>query len=245
MGRPAHAVLEVGEFVDELGRNYRRVDGYSLKAKLKEARERARAAARSRTTSSSSAGATRSGRGSRPSSRRTSPSPRSPRTRSATRGRSTSSLADGRRRARVRPHARRVPVRAARRAPARAGLGADDRAPLLYETADELRLRRSWVGRRGGRGPGGEDRARGGLPPDARADVGRPAARRAALLGGPGRALAVRARTCRPPKHALSARRAPRLGPTLSASGAERTATSWPGSGGDDEVGGSRPEGEW
>jgi phenylacetate-CoA oxygenase PaaH subunit len=35
------AIHEVGEFSDELGRNYHRVDGYSLKEKLKEARERA------------------------------------------------------------------------------------------------------------------------------------------------------------------------------------------------------------
>jgi phenylacetate-CoA oxygenase PaaH subunit len=34
-------IAEVDEFVDELERNYHRVDGYSLKAKLKEARERA------------------------------------------------------------------------------------------------------------------------------------------------------------------------------------------------------------
>jgi phenylacetate-CoA oxygenase PaaH subunit len=39
------SVLEVEDFVDELGRNYHRVDGYSLKAKLKEARERAGTAA--------------------------------------------------------------------------------------------------------------------------------------------------------------------------------------------------------
>ena len=32
---------EVHEFYDELGKTYHRVDGYSLKAKLKEARERA------------------------------------------------------------------------------------------------------------------------------------------------------------------------------------------------------------
>ena len=38
---PRDAVHEVDEFVDELERNYHRVDGYSLKAKLKEARERA------------------------------------------------------------------------------------------------------------------------------------------------------------------------------------------------------------
>jgi phenylacetate-CoA oxygenase PaaH subunit len=38
---PREAVLEVGDFVDELKRNYHRVDGYSLKEKLKEARERA------------------------------------------------------------------------------------------------------------------------------------------------------------------------------------------------------------
>ena len=39
------ALAEVEDFVDELGRNYHRVDGYSLKAKLKEARERAGTAA--------------------------------------------------------------------------------------------------------------------------------------------------------------------------------------------------------
>jgi phenylacetate-CoA oxygenase PaaH subunit len=39
------AILEVEDFVDELHRNYHRVDGYSLKAKLKEARERAGTAA--------------------------------------------------------------------------------------------------------------------------------------------------------------------------------------------------------
>ena len=38
---PRDAIDEVDDFVDELGRTYHRVDGYSLKAKLKEARERA------------------------------------------------------------------------------------------------------------------------------------------------------------------------------------------------------------
>ena len=38
---PREAVDELDDFVDELGRTYHRVDGYSLKAKLKEARERA------------------------------------------------------------------------------------------------------------------------------------------------------------------------------------------------------------
>ena len=38
---PRDAVIEVREFVDELERNYHRVDGYPLKAKLREARERA------------------------------------------------------------------------------------------------------------------------------------------------------------------------------------------------------------
>jgi phenylacetate-CoA oxygenase PaaH subunit len=37
---PRDSIVELGDFVDELGRNYHRVDGYSLKAKLKEARER-------------------------------------------------------------------------------------------------------------------------------------------------------------------------------------------------------------
>ena len=44
---PRDAVHEVDEFVDELGRNYHRVDGYSLKEKLREARERAGTAAAS------------------------------------------------------------------------------------------------------------------------------------------------------------------------------------------------------
>lgn len=35
------AIMEIDDFVDELNRNYHRVDGYSLKEKLKEARERA------------------------------------------------------------------------------------------------------------------------------------------------------------------------------------------------------------
>jgi phenylacetate-CoA oxygenase PaaH subunit len=38
---PRGSILEVEDFVDELNRNYHRVDGYSLKAKLAEARERA------------------------------------------------------------------------------------------------------------------------------------------------------------------------------------------------------------
>ena len=38
---PREAIAEIGEFVDELERNYHRVDGYSLKTKLREARERA------------------------------------------------------------------------------------------------------------------------------------------------------------------------------------------------------------
>jgi ring-1,2-phenylacetyl-CoA epoxidase subunit PaaB len=38
---PRAAVVEIDEFVDELERNYHRVDGYPLKEKLREARERA------------------------------------------------------------------------------------------------------------------------------------------------------------------------------------------------------------
>jgi phenylacetate-CoA oxygenase PaaH subunit len=38
---PRDAIHEIHEFVDELKRNYHRVDGYSLKEKLKEARDRA------------------------------------------------------------------------------------------------------------------------------------------------------------------------------------------------------------
>jgi hypothetical protein len=39
------AILPIEDFVDELNRNYHRVDGYPLKEKLKEARERAGTAA--------------------------------------------------------------------------------------------------------------------------------------------------------------------------------------------------------
>ena len=42
---PRSAVHQIDEFVDELERNYHRVDGYPLKEKLKEARERAGTAA--------------------------------------------------------------------------------------------------------------------------------------------------------------------------------------------------------
>jgi len=38
---PRDQIQQLDEFVDELERNYHRVDGYPLKAKLKEARERA------------------------------------------------------------------------------------------------------------------------------------------------------------------------------------------------------------
>jgi ring-1,2-phenylacetyl-CoA epoxidase subunit PaaB len=40
---PRDAIDEIDDFVDELGRTYHRVDGYPLKAKLKEARDRAAA----------------------------------------------------------------------------------------------------------------------------------------------------------------------------------------------------------
>jgi phenylacetate-CoA oxygenase PaaH subunit len=43
---PRAAILRIDDFVDELNRNYHRVDGYSLKEKLKEARARAAAADR-------------------------------------------------------------------------------------------------------------------------------------------------------------------------------------------------------
>jgi ring-1,2-phenylacetyl-CoA epoxidase subunit PaaB len=42
---PREAIRAIEDFPDELGRNYHRVDGYSLKVKLKEARERAGTAA--------------------------------------------------------------------------------------------------------------------------------------------------------------------------------------------------------
>jgi ring-1,2-phenylacetyl-CoA epoxidase subunit PaaB len=38
---PRDAVQEVAEFPDEFGLKYRRVDGYSIKTRLREARERA------------------------------------------------------------------------------------------------------------------------------------------------------------------------------------------------------------
>ena len=42
---PRTALREISDFPDELQKSYHRVDGYSLKAKLKEARERAGTAA--------------------------------------------------------------------------------------------------------------------------------------------------------------------------------------------------------
>jgi ring-1,2-phenylacetyl-CoA epoxidase subunit PaaB len=42
---PRNEIGEIDDFVDELERNYHRVDGYPLKEKLKEARERAGSAA--------------------------------------------------------------------------------------------------------------------------------------------------------------------------------------------------------
>jgi phenylacetate-CoA oxygenase PaaH subunit len=42
---PREAIAEIDDFVDELERNYHRVDGYPLKEKLKEARGRAGTAA--------------------------------------------------------------------------------------------------------------------------------------------------------------------------------------------------------
>jgi len=42
---PRASVHEIEDFVDELKRNYHRVDGYSLKEKLREARARAAAQA--------------------------------------------------------------------------------------------------------------------------------------------------------------------------------------------------------
>ena len=38
---PREAIAEIEEFAEETDRSYRRVDGYSLKVRLKEARERA------------------------------------------------------------------------------------------------------------------------------------------------------------------------------------------------------------
>jgi len=38
---PRDAVAEIDDFIDELERNYHRVDGYPLKEKLRQARERA------------------------------------------------------------------------------------------------------------------------------------------------------------------------------------------------------------
>jgi phenylacetate-CoA oxygenase PaaH subunit len=42
---PRDSIAQIDDFVDELERNYHRVDGYPLKEKLKEARERAGTAA--------------------------------------------------------------------------------------------------------------------------------------------------------------------------------------------------------
>ncbi len=49
---PRDQIQQVDEFVDELERNYHRVDGYPLKAKLQAARERAGTAREERAVSS-------------------------------------------------------------------------------------------------------------------------------------------------------------------------------------------------
>jgi phenylacetate-CoA oxygenase PaaH subunit len=59
---PREALTELVDFADELGRNYHRVDGYPLKAKLKEARARAAAVSGSASVSDS-AGASGAGNG--------------------------------------------------------------------------------------------------------------------------------------------------------------------------------------
>ena len=46
---PRDSVMQIEEFVDELQRNYHRVDGYPLKEKLAKARERAGASAEATT----------------------------------------------------------------------------------------------------------------------------------------------------------------------------------------------------
>ncbi len=223
---PRDAIRDVDDWADEFDLKYRRVDGYSIKARLKEARERAGTARAWLTTSSSSAGATPSGRASRRCSRRTSRSRRSRRTRSATRARSTSSLS------RTTPDALAFDrtLDEYRCAPL-VELHLLDWAHTiarrwLYEVADEIRIAalKDDADPRG-RGPRGEDRPRGGVPPHARRDVARPAARRAALPGGGRGAVAVRAR--RPARRA--ARRARRSGsgsPRSTRSSAGRTPTS-------------------
>ncbi len=52
---PRSAVHEITDFVDELERNYHRVDGYSIKAKLKEARAAAEGGHRVRASVSAGA----------------------------------------------------------------------------------------------------------------------------------------------------------------------------------------------
>jgi hypothetical protein len=42
---PREEIVEIDEFPDEFDLKYRRVDGYSIKARLKEAREKAGSAA--------------------------------------------------------------------------------------------------------------------------------------------------------------------------------------------------------
>ena len=132
---------------------------------------------------------------------------------------------DGRR-ARVRPRARRVPLRAARPAPPD-GLGGDDRAPRALRDGRRDPDRGALViGRPRRRGHRRPHRPRGGLPPDARRDVARAAARlrrrSCAARGGARRALALRARRARRGPAARSSDAGSRSG------SAERSRTSRP-----------------
>ena len=164
---PRDAVFVTPGPQPELDRSYRRVDGYSIKQKLRAVRERARSvggcAARWRwpTTSWCSATASRSGPASHRCSRRTWRCPRSPRTRSATRGavlaaRSLAARERGRRRADALAFDR--PPEAFRRAAVRAprgDWGEEIARRGLYELADAVRLEALGTSGPGARGPRG------------------------------------------------------------------------------------------
>ena len=269
---PRSTIVEIAEFPDEFDLKYRRVDGYSIKARLREARERAGTSLATplsdrmgdridlllsladdelqapercdALTRRSFRRAAMSGR-ERPHgpAPRRSPTTSCPRVAQLGVDRHRALPRGGRRvlldraerdrpcarplrarggelgtdcrRARVRPLARGVPQRAARRA-APPRVGAHDRPPLAlrdrrrdpHRGAEALRRPRAVAGHRG------EDRPGGAVPPHARRDVDRPAPQLeragARARRGARRVLAVRPRRAR--RRATTRAASPRRG---------------------------------
>ena len=174
---PRESVHEVVDFPDEFDLKYRRVDGYSLKAKVEQLREESlQLPALSLTTSKrrSWPGAIPSGPGSPRHSRRTSLSLRSRRTRSGTRARSTSFSPTMPTHS---PSTASLRSTAARRSSSCGCSTGRTRSrgatSTSRPTAERIERLDGPVGRSRRRRDRAQDRPRGDLSPDARRAVGR------------------------------------------------------------------------